>query len=97
MSGTEADRLPDRAGHAQRGRHGERHAGGLRRGGRDGDLQCGTGTGDRGLTGLFVRHGRGCAGRGRLGLRRCQFHAATISPLWGIVKRGNSTKKATNH
>ena len=67
VPGAEADRLPDRAGHAQRGRHGERHAGGLRRGGRDGDLQRGTGTGDRGLTGLFVRHGRGGAGRGRLG------------------------------
>lgn len=29
VPGTEADRLPDRAGHAQRGRHGEHHAGRL--------------------------------------------------------------------
>ena len=31
--------LPDRAGHAQRGRHGERHAGRLRRRGRHRHLQ----------------------------------------------------------
>ena len=33
VPGAAADRLPDRAGHAQRRRHGERYAGRLRRGG----------------------------------------------------------------
>ena len=70
LSGAASDRRADRAGHPQRRRHRERHAGGLRRGGHHRHHQRGAGAGDRGPSGFSVCLRRRGAGRRRLGHHR---------------------------